>query len=333
MAEAIMRRTKWTLLAALCVTVGSSGAALADFKLGGTAVHAYDPENSSNQVVKIRTDIAPYFGTVSRRLNVKVNKLDDMVEFKAWFLSAIPEAPGVPGVQKTCFGGTPRVQLSIDTDGDGDADANALGYYGNPDVVFSGCPNEVWMYEDFTGAGDIAVVPPGFITCSGCLPSTGRTVPNEELEWDLTELAGDPCGNDPGTGLPLPIPLPPIGMFTWSMLEDYLNQGYPNHKICAGALVDDARGFPDVFPEFAELASGTAYYDLTSLGVNTWNRHSDTLPTYPRGFAMGCARPDHEDDEHEGDHDCDHDTDDDDHEYDKERRRKWGNNFQEGTKK
>lgn len=324
-----MKRTHWTLLAALCLTVVSSAAVFAqegsnNFKLGGTAVQAYDPENAVNEVIKIRTDVAPYFGTVSRRLNTKVTKLDNLLEFKAWFLDA-SGLGGVIGAQKTCFGGTPRMQLSVDTDGNGSADANALGYYGNAFDFFSGCPNEVWMYEDFTGAGDVAITPTGAPTCSVCEPSTGRTVPNEEVEWDLVEFIGDPPGNDPVTGLPLPLPTIPIGTYSWSRLEDYITLNFPNHKVCAGALVDDVRGFADAFGEFGDIAMGTAYYDIITIGADTWSTRADTAGTLPRGFAMGCNRADHGDDDHEGDHDNDHDCDDDDDDYDGHRRGKWGN--------
>ncbi|MGH3118109.1 MAG: hypothetical protein ACRDQ2_13550, partial [Gaiellales bacterium] len=71
--------------------------------------------------------------------------------------------------------------LAIDRDGDGDSDGAAFGYVGTfPN--FDTCPQETWIYEDFTG-GDT-------ITGPGPFPSPPRTTPNEEKEWDLTQFGG-----------------------------------------------------------------------------------------------------------------------------------------------
>src|SRR5437762_12139077 len=99
--------------ASLTLFGGADGAADdgGGFLLGGTAQLAQDPENPANDVIKISTDIPPFFGTVSRRVDAKIDQLDNMLEFKQWFL-----AP------KTCIGGSPRLQLAVDLDGDGNAD-------------------------------------------------------------------------------------------------------------------------------------------------------------------------------------------------------------------
>src|ERR1700732_4790185 len=55
------------------------------FLLSGTAQLDADPENPANDVIEIRTDIAPFYGTVSRTVNVKIDQLDNTLEFKAWF--------------------------------------------------------------------------------------------------------------------------------------------------------------------------------------------------------------------------------------------------------
>jgi hypothetical protein len=184
----------------------SSGDNGGRFRLGGTAQLAQDPENPANDVIRITTDVAPFFGTVSRRVNVKIDKLDNMLEFKAWF------ARNPTLVGKTCHGGAPRLQLAIDRDGDGDSDGNAQGYFGaSPN--FTLCPQETWLYEDLTGPGDF------FITGGVLAPSTGFTTLNEELEWDLTQFGG-------------------AFYNTWSQVEIFFGAN-PNHLVCTVALVDD----------------------------------------------------------------------------------------------
>ena len=120
------------------------------FRLGGTAQVSSDPENPANDVIKISTVvalgqcIAPDFancpaGTVSRKINAKIHRLDNMIEFKAYFV-----AP------KTCIGGSPRIQLAIDLDGDGESNGNAHGNFG-PLPFGAGCAAAgVWDYQDLT---------------------------------------------------------------------------------------------------------------------------------------------------------------------------------------
>jgi hypothetical protein len=185
--------------------------------LGGTAQLAQDPENPANDVIKIDTTgcdpitgAGCTFGTVSRSVNTRVDKLDNMLEFKSWFRGGLSP--------KSCIGGSPRLQLAIDINGDGVSDGNAFGYFGaSPDFV--ACPMETWLNEDLTGAGDIA------ITGGALFPSTGQTEPNEELEWDTTQFGG-PFYN------------------TWSEVEQFFATTYPTHLVCTVALVDDTFGAP-----------------------------------------------------------------------------------------
>jgi hypothetical protein len=122
------------------------------FLLGGTAINAQDPQNPANDVIKIDTTSPPScdpppignyincaFGTVSRRLNVKIATLTNMVEVKAYF-----QAP------RGCGGGSPRITLSIDLNGTGTPTGNAHGNYG-PGPFGTGCPPAgMWQYEDLT---------------------------------------------------------------------------------------------------------------------------------------------------------------------------------------
>jgi hypothetical protein len=226
-------------------------------------------------VIRIRTDIAPFFGTVSRTVDVKIDGLDNMLEFKAWFeMNAVP-----PG--KTCFGGSPRLQLVIDLDGDGVSDGNAFGYFGAP-PNFAGCPMQTWLYEDLTGAGDIA------ITGEPLAPSPPYTTSNEEFEWDVTQFTNCPPPPEP---CPPRLVLPPGFVHPWSEIESAISSQFPDHLVCSVAFVDDM---------FLPIMSGTAYYDLFSAGQATWKDRSDIAD---RGFARGCGRLDDEDGEEEGDKD------------------------------
>jgi hypothetical protein len=271
------------VLLALLLVLAPTAAASDDggrdgWLLGGTAQLAQDPENSANDVIRIRTDVPPFFGTVSRTVNVKADKLDNMLEFKSWFET------GVLG--KTCHGGAPRFQLAIDTDGNGTPNGNAFGYFG-ASPGFTLCPMETWLYEDLTGAGDIA------ITGAPLFPSTGFVHPNEELEWDLTQFGG-------------------AFYNTWSQTETFFNTLFPMHLVCTVALVDD---------QFAPPMIGTAYYDIISGGRATFEDRHDVAG---RGFAQGCGRDDDDDDgDDDGDDDHDGDVDDDDDAFDDDRRERW----------
>jgi hypothetical protein len=228
------------------------------FVLGGTAQVTQDPENPANDVIRIRTDVAPFFGTVSRTVNAKFHELDNMLEVKMWF-----QPP------KTCIGGSPRLQLAVDLDGDGKSDGNVFldtGVNGSG----TGCPQQTWLYEDFTGGDGV--------TGLGPFPSTGFATPNEENECAAAQLGGPGV---PGAGVP------------FSACEAFFAT-FPKHRVCTVALVDDTFGAPGM--------TGTAYYDLFSAGRATWTDRSDTAG---RGFAKGC-RQDGDDD---GDDDDDDDDD------------------------
>lgn len=282
--------TKMRPNAASANDVGSSGDDGGRFLLGGTAQLAQDPENPANDVIVIRTDMAPFYGTVSRRVDVKIDRLDNQLEFKSWF-----QTP------KTCIGGSPRLQLAIDLDGDGQPDGNAFGYFGtNPS--FAGCPMQTWLYEDFTGGDGI--------TGLGPIMSTGEPTPNEELEWDLSQFvcpATIPPTLPPGTP-GHPCIASPGYVTNWSNVETIVG-AFPNHQVCTVALVDDTFGAPGM--------TGVAYYDLFSAGRATWTNRSDIGG---RGFAEGCGKADDDDNEVDNDHDRDHHRNDKDDQFDHDRR-------------
>jgi hypothetical protein len=189
-------------------------------------------------------------------------QLDNMLEFKSYFQN------------RSCGGGSPRIQLAIDLNGDGLSDGNAFGYTAPP---FAGCAPNRWQYDDLT---------------------------DELPRWDLSQFAasgfpsaGAICTNPLFSGNPLICPFTQhSGYIPWNVFETVLNTLFPLHQVCSGALVDDSPWFTP--------AAGVAYFDIISMGRATWE---DRFDTAGRGFAKGCGRPDCGDDSHDGDDDHDHD--------------------------
>jgi hypothetical protein len=140
-----MRRTTVAILVMLALatisvplTSAEPGGRGSQFRLAGGASEAADPENSTNDVVKM--DNSGTFAVAIRDLHpgTKVAQLDNQVEVKFYFVSP-----------KTCGVGSPRIQLAIDTDGNGQSNGNAFGYIG-PSPQFTDCPQNVWIFQDLT---------------------------------------------------------------------------------------------------------------------------------------------------------------------------------------
>jgi hypothetical protein len=211
------------------------------FFLTGTAKHDTDPENPKNQVVRLTSAFDPanpsraQHGAIARvfRSVVKVWDLDNQLEVKAWFREP-----------HSCGQGSPRMSLAVDRDGDGKSDGNAFGYVGtSPNFV--ACPQRVWIYEDFTGGDTITGPGPGVSTNPPGVPGEPGIVPNEQLEWDLTQFGG-PFYN------------------TWSQVEAFF-AAHARHRVCAARYVED-NGTPP----------GTSYADVITMGDATWNGFHDT---------------------------------------------------------
>src|SRR5579872_1971965 len=257
------------LVAGTATIAGASGGpgSPEGFLLSGTAQNAQDPQNPSNDVIKIDTTPLPgtctapsylncTYGTVSRVVNAKIDQLRNMLEFKSYFQD------------RSCGGGSPRIQLSIDLNGDGTPDANIFGYT----FPSSGCPPNTWTYHDLTDA----------------LP-----------RWDLSQVATAGLGTlPPLTCPPLPGTLCPFqtdsGYVPWSVMAYVIDTTFPLHQVCSAALVDDSSWMP--------AAAGVAYYDVISLGRGTWHNSANTSG---RGFARGCAAADKPDEPVAGDEDHD----------------------------
>ncbi|MGH2573949.1 MAG: hypothetical protein ACRDGU_10835 [Actinomycetota bacterium] len=102
-----------------------------------------DPQNPTNDTISVVTTMAYPAGIGVAFRNTppgfKIGALDHQINLKYFF----PMAP------RTCSGGSPRIQVAIDTDGDGDFDANAFGYVGHAPFG-TGCITGEWDIIDMT---------------------------------------------------------------------------------------------------------------------------------------------------------------------------------------
>jgi hypothetical protein len=102
-----------------------------------------DPQNPTNDVISVLTTPAYPAGIGVAFRNTppgfKIAALDHQINLKYFF----------PTPPRTCSGGSPRVQVAIDSDGDGDFDANAFGYVGHAPFG-TGCITGEWDIIDMT---------------------------------------------------------------------------------------------------------------------------------------------------------------------------------------
>jgi len=188
----------------------------------GTAEITRDPENGTNVVLKLEIAAGQFAGVVRDLKNVQVRQLDHQLNFHRAFV-----AP------HSCGGGSPRMQVAIDSDGDGDFDFNGHGHV-RPGVgnSFAGCESTVP-----TGAPDAPSV--------STLVWRFEDLTDEQVRWEVT----------PSTAVPPPFgPIGPAGganTFTWDMFEAAIHGAFPNHRVLWVSLVEDA-------------TPGRTYYDLVT---------------------------------------------------------------------
>ncbi|HXL33872.1 MAG TPA: hypothetical protein VN953_03065 [Gemmatimonadales bacterium] len=100
-----------------------------------------DPFNTTNDVISVLTTTAypAGIGVAFRNLppGIKIAALTDQLQLKYNFPA------------RSCSGGSPRIQLAIDTDGDGQSNGNAFGYVGHGGFG-TGCLTGVWDFVDMT---------------------------------------------------------------------------------------------------------------------------------------------------------------------------------------
>lgn len=188
------------------------------FKLIGTAEITRDPENPTNVVLKVVSDGGTPAGVHRDLRNVQLWQLDHQLNFKWAF-----ETP------HTCGGGSPRIQLSIDSDGDGDRDFTAHGHIRPPHnacETTSAVPNDggpapsalLWRFDDLT---------------------------DELGRWEIT----------PGSIMTSPpVSLPAFPYAQWDVFESVVSAAFPNHRVLNARFLEDFNPTP-----------GVAYYDLITV--------------------------------------------------------------------
>jgi hypothetical protein len=101
----------------------------------------HDPQNVTNDVISVfTTPVYPAgIGVAIRNTppGFKIAALTNQLQLKYYFLS------------RSCSGGSPRIQIAIDTDGDGHSNGNAFGYVGHAGFG-AGCLTGVWDFVDMT---------------------------------------------------------------------------------------------------------------------------------------------------------------------------------------
>ena len=231
------------------------------FELIGTMVRDTDPENpvgsdggsgggvGGNEVISSNSTVGS-FGLAYRNLppGIKIAALDNQVSFKQYYV-----AP------RTCGGGSPRITLYVDADGDGDFDQDGPGGTGPGDPADS---------FDFAAHGHVN--PP---TTTGCLQAWRfDDLSDAQPRWEIT-----PCTvqSNPTPAPPTPILPPtftcPFPFNTWDTLESSVSTAFPQHRVFAGALVDDSC--------FAAggAGCGKAYFDLVTIENRTLEIWQDTI--------------------------------------------------------
>jgi len=102
-----------------------------------------DPQNLTNDVISVFTTTAYPAGIGVAFRNTppgfKIGALTNQLQLKYYF------------PMRSCGGGSPRIQIAIDTDGNGASNGNAFGYVGHTSFG-GGCVTGVWDFVDMTDA-------------------------------------------------------------------------------------------------------------------------------------------------------------------------------------
>jgi len=100
-----------------------------------------DPLNLTNDVISVFTTTSYPAGIGVALRNTppgfKIGALTNQLQLKYYFPT------------RNCGGGSPRIQIAIDTDGDGNSNGNAFGYVGHAGFG-AGCLTGAWDFVDMT---------------------------------------------------------------------------------------------------------------------------------------------------------------------------------------
>lgn len=156
------------------------------FQLFGVFSDGQDPQNVTNDVVSAITTTAypAGAGRAVRNLppGIKITALTNQLQLKYFFPA------------RSCDGGSPRIQLAIDTDGDGVTNGNAFGYVGHGGFG-TGCVTGVWDFVDMTDAvpfrWDLTQFGLGYHNWASAITAMTTAFPNHKV---LTgSLVDDSC--------------------------------------------------------------------------------------------------------------------------------------------
>lgn len=146
------------------------------FQLFGVFADDQDPQNITNDVVSGTTTTAypAGAGEIIRDLppGINIRALTDQLQLKYYFPS------------RSCGGGSPRIQLAIDTDGDGVSNGNAFGYVGHGGFG-SGCITGVWDFVDMTdnvpARWDLTQFGLGYLSWPEAVTAMNAAYPNHKV--------------------------------------------------------------------------------------------------------------------------------------------------------
>jgi hypothetical protein len=150
-----------------------------------------DPQNLTNDVISVLTNptYPAGIGVAFRNTppGFKIGALTNQIQLKYYFVPP-----------RNCGGGSPRIQIAIDTDGDGNSNGNAFGYVGHT-AFGGGCLTGVWDFVDMTDAlparWDLTQFGLGYQNWSGVVTAITTTYPNHKVLSG--SLVDDSCSFSP----------------------------------------------------------------------------------------------------------------------------------------
>jgi len=164
------------------------------FELLFAMVDDDDPVNTTNDVISVLTTTAypDGIGVAFRNLppGIKIAALTDQLQLKYYFPA------------RSCGGGSPRIELAIDTDGDGHSNGNAFGYVGHTGFG-GGCLTGLWDFVDMTdlvpARWDLTQFGLGYHNWFSAVAAMNTTFPNHRvlsgsLVDDSCSFSAPSCG-------------------------------------------------------------------------------------------------------------------------------------------
>lgn len=152
----------------------------------------HDPQNLTNDVISVltTTSFPAGIGVAFRNTppGFKISALTNQLQLKYFFPA------------RSCDGGSPRIQIAIDTDGDGISNGNAFGYVGHTGFG-GGCLTGVWDFVDMTDAvpfrWDLTQFGLGYHTWQTAVAAISTTFPNHKVKSG--SLVDDSCSFAPAS--------------------------------------------------------------------------------------------------------------------------------------